>query len=216
MAIPALLRFHGVSRWRRHAPVVLLAIPLAIALCACSFDLGSFSSEPAKETPKAAPGPSADLSARSVSDAQGYAAKGHALARSGKTEEALAEFDHALALDPYNTQALYGRGLLYQGERQHQRAIEDLTAAHGLMPQRAEPLVGRANSYLALDKIKEAAADLDEAVEADPQNAQAWSSRGLAYERLGDKTKAASSYGHAITIRPKDDAARSGLTRVGG
>ena len=216
MAIPALLRFHGVSRWRRHAPVIFLTIPLAIALCACSFDLGSISSEPATETPKAAPGPSADLSARSVSEAQGYAAKGQALARSGKTEEALAQFDHALALDPYNAQALYGRGLLYQGESQHQQAIEDLTAAHGLMPRRAEPLVGRATRYLALDKVKEAAADLDEAVEADPQNAQAWSSRGLAYERLGDKTGAASSYSRAISIRPKDEAARSGLARVGG
>ena len=86
-----------------------------------------------------------------------------------KTEEALAEFDTAIALDPHNAQALYSRGLLYQGEKQHQLAIDDFTAANGLTPQRAEPLLARAISYLALDKIKEAAADLDEAVQADPQ-----------------------------------------------
>jgi Tfp pilus assembly protein PilF len=67
-----------------------------------------------------------------------------------------------------------------------------------------------------VDKTKEAAADLDEAAQADPQSAQIWTTRGLAYERLGDKTKAADSYGRAITLRPKDDAARSGLARVGG
>ena len=88
--------------------------------------------------------------------------------------------------------------------------------ANGLTPQRAEPLLARAISYLAMDKFKEAATDLDEAVQADPQNALAWTTRGQAYERLGDKDKAKASYGRAIAIRPKDDAARSGLTRLGG
>ena len=77
-------------------------------------------------------------------------------------------------------------------------------------------MLGRATSYLALDKAKEAAADLDEAVQADPNSAAAWAARGLAYERLGDKAKAAASYRHAIALRPKDEASRSGLARVGG
>ena len=105
---------------------------------------------------------------RSTNDSQGYATRGQVLARSGKTEEALAEFDRAIALDPYNVQALYGRGLIYQGEKQYQKAIEDFTAANGLTPQKLEPLLGRATSYLALDKAREAAADLDEAVQTDP------------------------------------------------
>ena len=33
---------------------------------------------------------------------------------------------------------------------------------------------------------------------------------------LGDKAKAAASYNRAIDIRPKDEAARSGIARVGG
>ena len=94
-------------------------------------------------------------------------------------------------------QALYGRGLIYQSQSQHQQAIEDFTAANGLSPQRVEPLLARATSYLALDKAKEAAADLDEAVQADPNSGPAWTTRGQAYERLGDKAKAAASYGHA-------------------
>ena len=67
-----------------------------------------------------------------------------------------------------------------------------------------------------MDKFKEAAADLDEAVQADPQSALAWTTRGQAYERLGDKDKAKASYGRALAIRPRDEAARTGLARVGG
>jgi len=193
---------------------VAIAALLATPLGGCSFDLGSWGADREKPQPVAEK-PTDNISARSVNDSQGYATRGQVLARSGKTEEAVAEFDRALALDPYNVQALYGRALIYQGEKQHQQAIADFTAANGLSPQKVEPLLGRATSYLALDKAKEAAADLDEAVQADPNSAIAWSTRGQVYERLGDKAKAAESYGRALNLRPKDDAARSGLARVG-
>ena len=194
-------------------PVALLATVLALPLCGCSFDLGSWG----PDKPQAAEQkPTGTISGQNVSDAQGYAARGQALAKSGKTEEALAEFERALALDPYNVPALYGRGLIYQAEKQHEQAIADFTAANGLTPQRVEPLLARATSYLAIDKTREAASDLDEAVQADPNSAQAWSARGVTYERLGDKAKAFASYGRALALRPRDDAARSGLARTGG
>ena len=72
------------------------------------------------------------------------------------------------------------------------------------------------SSYLALDKVKEAVTDLDEAVQADPNSATAWSYRGQAYEKLGDKDKAKISYSRALAIRPRDDAAKNGLARIGG
>jgi Tfp pilus assembly protein PilF len=190
---------------------------VGLTLCSCSFDLGSFSLGPDKEAaPKPAATPTAEISAENVRDAQGYAAQGQVLARSGKADEAMAQFEKALAIDPYNVQALSGRGLIHQGEKRHAEAIEDFTAVHGLVPQRADPLVARATSYLALDKIKDAATDLDEAVQSEPTNGHAWSMRGLVYERLGDRKQAAASYNRALAIRPRDDAARNGLSRVGG
>jgi tetratricopeptide (TPR) repeat protein len=207
MAIPLPRPFSGASRLGLRAWVPIAS--MAIALCGCSINLGSLSPEPSSEAPKAAP------AGAEIADAQAYNLRGQALVRSGKNDEALAEFDHAIALDPHNADALYNRGLLFQSDKQHPLAIDDFSAANGLTPQRAEPLLGRAISYLALDKLKEAAADLDEASEADPQNVQIWTTRGLAYERLGDRTKAASSYARAISIHPKDEAARSGYARVG-
>jgi tetratricopeptide (TPR) repeat protein len=209
-AIPVPRSFPRAARGS-VALVTLLAIPLG----GCSFDLGSWGGDTPKPQPVAQQ-PTDNISARSVSDSQGYVTRGQVLAKSGKNEEALAEFDRALALDPYNVQALYGRGLIHQGEKQYQQAIADFTAANGLSPQKVEPLLARANSYLAIDKAKEAAADLDEAVQADPGSAPAWSARGQAYERLGDKSKAAASYSRAIALRPRDEVARSGLARTGG
>lgn len=208
VAVPSASRISAV-------PVALLATVLALPLCGCSFDLGAWG--PDKEKPQAADlKPTGTISGQNVSDAQGYAARGLALSKSGKPEEALAEFDRALALDPYNVPALYGRGLIYQAGKQHEQAIVDFTAANGLTPQRVEPLLARATSYLAIDKVKEAASDLDEAVQADPNSAQAWSVRGATYERLGDKAKAFTSYGRALALRPRDEVARSGLARTGG
>src|SRR3954466_2721435 len=189
MANPAHTPLSGVLRSRRPAPVpgILFAMLCALPLGGCSFDLGSWGSDKEKQPAQAEQKPTEDISARSVTDAQGYTTRGQVLAKSGKNEEALVEFGRALALDPYNAQALYGRGLIYQSEKQHQQAVEDFTAANGLTPQKVEPLLARATSYLALDKTREAAGDLDEAVQVDPNNAQAWSTRGLVYERLGDK-----------------------------
>jgi tetratricopeptide (TPR) repeat protein len=200
--------------WRHPAArVVLLAVALPVA--GCSFDLGSWGSSNDKPPP-AAQKPTGAVGGQGLSDAQGHTVRGQALARSGKTEEALAEYDRALALDPYNVQALYGRGLIYQGEKRHQQAIEDFTAANGLKPQQVEPLLARATSYLAMDRTREAASDLDEAVQADPNSAQAWTVRGLTYERLGEKATASACYGRALALRPTDEAARSGLARTGG
>jgi Tfp pilus assembly protein PilF len=196
----------GFPRCRRAAA----SLAAAIALCGCSINLDSLTSTPDKP-----PAPKATSEVR-VSEAQTHARQGEALARARKIQEALAEFDQAIGLDPNNPQALFGRGLLYQSEQQHQLAIDDFTAANGLEPQQSGPLLARAISYLALNKAKEAAVDLDEAVQADPQNEQIWLNRGIAYERLGDRAKAAGCYGRAVSIRPQDDVARSGLTRVGG
>lgn len=205
--------------WRRRIWQQPLALGLmGIALCGCSFDLGSLipAKDKPQETPKAEAPAESTVSAGNVTEAQAHTAKAQSLAKSGETAAALDEFNRAVGLDPYNAQALYGRALIYQGNNQHNFAIADFSAASGLNPQKVEPLLGRATSYLAIGKVKEAAADLDEASEADPHNAQVWTTRGQAYERLGDRAKAAASYTRAVALRPRDDAARNGLARVGG
>jgi len=85
-----------------------------------------------------------------------------------------------------------GRGLLYQGEKQHQLAS---TISRGEWPdaERAEPLTGSRGQLPRGTRSTRPLPISTRAVQADPQNAQIWITRGLAYERLGDKTKAAGS-----------------------
>uniref|UniRef100_A0A974A543 Tetratricopeptide repeat protein n=1 Tax=Bradyrhizobium septentrionale TaxID=1404411 RepID=A0A974A543_9BRAD len=207
----------GTAHRRRASQLIIAAVALGLPLGGCSFDLGSWGSDDKPKPAATADKPAADtITPQDINSAKDHATRGQVLAHSGKLDEAQAEFEQALTTDPYNIQALYGRGLIYQGRGQHQQAIDDFTAASGLSPQKAEPLVSRATSYLALDKAKQAVADLDEAVQADPNNVAAWSARGQAYERLGDKAKAAASYNHALALRPRDETARSGLARTGG
>jgi Flp pilus assembly protein TadD len=196
-------------------------VTVALCTCGCSFDLGSMSSstdkaEPAQVTSSGNDSTTTEAIKDHSVETQASNARGQTLARSGNSEEALAEFNKAISLDPHNAQALYNRGMLYQTEKQHELAIDDFTSANSLLPQQTGPLLGRARSYLALDKVKEATVDLDEAAQAEPQNAQIWTARGLAYERLGNKDKAAGSYARAMILRPKDDEAKTGFARVGG
>jgi len=78
---------------RAFAPLVVL---IAIALCGCSINLGSLSPEPEAPPPKPAP------TGTNVGDAQAATTRGQALARSGRSQEALAEFDKAITLDPHH------------------------------------------------------------------------------------------------------------------
>src|SRR6476646_7318848 len=101
MAIPVPRPFRGALRLGRLAALPIVG--MAIMLGGCSVNLGSLSPGGESEPPKPAP------AQPSVTDAQPHAARGQALARSGKTEEARSEFDQAIAIDPNNAQALYGR-----------------------------------------------------------------------------------------------------------
>src|SRR4030088_2672799 len=97
MARPVPHAFSGASRLGARA-FTLVAL---IALCGCSINLGSLSSQPDNDAaPKPAP------TETSTGDAQADTARGQALARSGKTEEALADFDRVIALIPVFTNEL--------------------------------------------------------------------------------------------------------------
>ena len=121
----------------------------SLPLGGCSFDLGSWATRTRRRhrpSSRSRPARSADKAPATRRATPRAARRWPGPAR---PKRRWPNSTSALALDPYNVQALYGRGLIYQGEKQHQQAIEDFTSANGLTPQRAEPLLARAISYLA-------------------------------------------------------------------
>ena len=64
-----------------------------------------------------------------------YYNRGLALARRGRTQPAIEDFDAALKQDPFFALALYQRGLAYQTLGQSIRAEEDIRRARQLNPR---------------------------------------------------------------------------------
>jgi len=124
----------------------------------------------------------------------------------------MSEYDAAFVFMPLSeAQAYFNRGLLYQGQRQYQYAIDDFSTAIGLSQQQAEPFVERGLSYLAVNDLKAAAGDFDDAVQIEPNNYRAWTSRGLVHERNNEKEKAAGCYARAMSLKRDYQPAEEGF-----
>src|SRR5450631_4223970 len=103
MALPVPYPVSGAwPRCRRAALPLALA---AIALGGCSINLGSLTSsaereEPARLTSSSNIASLTEAIKNNPNDPQAYNMRGSVLAQAGKTEEALADFNKALSLDP--------------------------------------------------------------------------------------------------------------------
>lgn len=98
----------------------------------------------------------------------------------GRYEEAIAEFDEAIRLDPTLAPAYSNRGGAYSNLGQYQRAIEDYDEAIRLDPQHAPAYSDRGDAYTKLGRHEQSIEDFDEAILLDPQLAIAYADRGVA------------------------------------
>lgn len=114
---------------------------------------------------------SLDLAPR---NAQAVALKGFLLTAEGKTREALATFEHALALDAALGNAWLGRGLcrIHLGDDQGGR--QDLMVAAALEPQRAELRSYLGKAYGNVGDSSHALKELDLAKKLDPNDPTAY------------------------------------------
>ena len=170
-----------------------------------------------KPKPAAVEKPAGTITPQNVSDAKDHATRGQVLARSGKTDEALAEFDRrAGARSLQRAGALRPRPDLSEPEvstSRRSRISPPPTACRRSGSSRCSPAPRATSRSTRQRKPPPTSTRPCRPIRtARP----AWTTRGQAYERLGDKAKAAASYGRAIALRPKDETARSGLARTGG
>jgi tetratricopeptide (TPR) repeat protein len=74
----------------------------------------------------------------------------------GRLEDAVAEYDQAIGLDPSNPDAFYNRGLAREEIGESRRALRDFDAALRLKPKQPEALYHRGNVLDDLGSHKEA------------------------------------------------------------
>lgn len=124
--------------------------------------------------------------------------RGEMQADQGAAEEALADFDRAVQLDPERWQAWHNRGVSYAMQGRFEDAMSDLDQTIELRPEYANAWFNRGELHYEAGAFERAIEDYNQAIQLRPEDSAAYNSRGHAYYRLGDYRNAVENYTQAI------------------
>lgn len=141
-------------------------------------------------------------------DADLYRKRGWARHWGDDHDGAIADFEHILASNANDEDALDGRsrGLFDKGDTKG--ALADLGKLIALKPDDKDAYVKRAEMLLKQEDFAGALTDLNKAIAIEPTLYSLYIDRAAAYQGMGDSDKALDDLSHAIEIDPK---AASGL-----
>ena len=122
-------------------------------------------------------------------------------------EEALADFTHAIELEPQYAAVYNNRGGALKDLGRHEEALVDFARAIELEPQDAAAYYNRGGALKDLDRREEAIVDFTRAIELEPQDAAAYYNRGGALKDLDRHEEAIVDFTRAIELEPQDAAA---------
>ncbi len=140
---------------------------------------------------------------RTKPEAYTYYNRGYLRYITGNKQEAISDFDKAIAINPQFPLAYYNRGTAKYDLSNKQEAISDFDKAIAINPQLAEAYLSRSGAKLALGNNQGAISDSDRAIAINPQLAGAYMNRGSAKLALGNKQEAISDFDRAIAINPQ-------------
>ena len=134
-----------------------------------------------------------------IDQAEEHFNNGFELQQAGQFEEAIAEYDESIRLDPDFIVPYSARGATYMQLGQYGRAIEDLDEAIRLRPN-SKQYSNRGAAYSALGQYERAIEDFDEAVRLQPQTPLAYVNRALTYALLGKEIEAQNDIDRAVEL----------------
>ena len=106
---------------------------------------------------------------RNPNDAQAYNMRGSVLGRAGRNQEALADFDRAIAIDANYAQAYANRGQVHRQMSKLDLALADYNKALALDQNYALAYLGRGQVYRAQGRALEALNDYNRAIQMSPE-----------------------------------------------
>jgi tetratricopeptide (TPR) repeat protein len=130
-----------------------------------------------------------------------------AFGQAKEDEKALADFAHALELDPDNLGAWLGRGNQHFEAGRLDEALADYSEAATRQPELSVIFFNRANVHALQSNHAAAIVDYSEALRLDPQSGAAWFNRGNSYAERGALDAALADYSECIRLDPKEAAA---------
>jgi tetratricopeptide (TPR) repeat protein len=128
--------------------------------------------------------------------------RGKDLYAESKYDEAIAEFDKALAINRNLAEAYFYRGTAYSYKGNYDRAIADYDQAIRLNPNYAEAYGNRGIAYSDKGNYDRAIANYEQVIRLNPNDALAYNNRGNAYSNKGNKDRAIADFDQAIRLNP--------------
>ena len=122
-------------------------------------------------------------------------------------EDAIIDFDKAIALDSRNATAFYNRGTSKAGLGLHEAAISDFDKAINLDSKQTVAYYSRGNSKVSLNRRREAIVDYDKAIGLDPTFGAAYQNRGACMLALGRHEEAVRDLKAALDLARGSDTA---------
>ncbi|MGW1109452.1 tetratricopeptide repeat protein, partial [Streptomyces sp. NPDC002540] len=119
-----------------------------------------------------------------------------------RDEEALTEFDQAIATEPQNTRALVHRGETHRWLGHFAQAIADLTAALELDPTNARALGSRGEVHREAGRYDQAITDFTAALDLDPTLDWVLAERGETHRQAGRYDQAITDLTAALDLDP--------------
>ena len=120
----------------------------------------------------------------------------------GDHEEALADCDRALEIEPDFDAALYERGNLLRKLGRFDKSLEDLEKLIELLPESPQGHLSRASTLRKLGRREEALAACEKAIQLDPKRSNAYLFRGDSKFDRGLWADALADYDEAIRLEP--------------
>jgi len=124
------------------------------------------------------------------------------LGRLGRTEEAIAEYDRAVAADPNHSEYYLDRAELHRRRGDATAALADYAAAIEASPPYPEPYYNRADLEFELGDIEAAVRDLTRVLELAPAMVDAWTNRASAHCQLGRFAEAMHDVAAGLQLEP--------------
>ena len=118
----------------------------------------------------------------------------------GKWDEAIAEFNKAIEINPKYAKPYDNRGGVYFNIGDYGNAISDSSKAIEINPNYAGAYNTRAAAYYFIFQYDEAISDNTKAIELNPNDASNYINRGNVYDDKGDKKKACSDWKRACEL----------------
>ncbi|MBI3045455.1 MAG: tetratricopeptide repeat protein [Betaproteobacteria bacterium] len=138
---------------------------------------------------------------------RGYHNRGFIHLQARRHEEALQDFNKAIALNARDADAYLGRGTLFARTGKHEAALADIDRAIGLDPRYAEAWAKRCFVRMMVNDPGGALPDCRRAVELDPTHRDAYTNLGVVLAALNRGADAEASYRRALEIDPRDGEA---------